>query len=247
MSGFSSALLIELSDKWPSALAAAGEPPLLGRVVGLLAQDALTETGRWTAGYAMLAGSALRAQWRREWLTAPPFTKAFENAIDEFTRHVEANGFALCEKLLVWFQAQNTVPSPIIMQRAIKVDGMDSVRLADLLGWPSDRVAWGRLIDWIIARQQLLPARLVPRALENFSVWQNAFADFKNKRSKNILATCSAWLIDLEAEIFAEGYPRARGKWGMLGHEAQEGLCDGIAKPHSPFGPLLSRICGRSF
>jgi hypothetical protein len=124
-------LLIELGDKWPSALAAAGEPPLRGRVVGLLAQDALTETGRWTAGFAKLESSALRAQWRREWLTAPPFTNAFENAIDEFAQGVEANDFALCEKLLVWFQAQHTVPSPIIMQRAIKVDGMDPVRMAD--------------------------------------------------------------------------------------------------------------------
>jgi hypothetical protein len=221
-------LLIELGNEWPSALAATGEPPLLGRVVGLLAQDALTETGRWTAGYAELESSALRAQWRREWLTAPPFTSAFENAIDEFTQRVEANDFALCEKLLVWFQAQHTVPSPIIMQGAIKVDGMDPVRMADLLGWPSDGVAWGRLIDWIIARQQTLPARLVPQALEVFSVWQNALADFKNKRSKDILATCGAWLIDLEGEIYAEGYPRARGKWHILGNEAQKSLATGL-------------------
>lgn len=217
-------LLIELGDKWPSALAAAGEPPLLGRVVGLLAQDALTEMGRWTAGYAKLESIALRSQWRREWLTAPPFTSAFENAVDEFTQRVEANDFALCEKLLVWFQAQHTMPSPIIMQSAVKIDGVDPILMADLLGWPSDGVAWGRLIDWIIAHQQTLPARLVPQALAVFSVWQNALADFKNKRSKNILATCSAWLIELEDEIYAEGYPRVRGKWDALGHEAQKGL-----------------------
>jgi hypothetical protein len=221
-------LLIELGDEWPTALVTAGEPPLLGRVVGLLAQDALTETGRWTAGYAKLESSALRAQWRREWLTAPPLTSAFENGIDEFTQRVEANDFALCEKLLVWFQAQHTVPSPVIMQGAIKIDGMDTVRMADLFGWPSDGVAWGRLIDWIIAREKTLPARLVPQALEVFSVWQNACADFKNKRSKDILATCSAWLIDLEAEIYAKGYPPAGGKWDVLGHEAQKSLTTGL-------------------
>ncbi|MXN51447.1 ATP-binding protein [Shinella sp. AETb1-6] len=221
-------LLIELGSEWPSALAAAGEPPLLGRVVGLLAQDALTETGSWTAGYAKLESSALRAQWRREWLTAPPFTSAFEKAIDEFTKSVEANDFALGEKLLVWFQAQHTVPSPIIMQRAIKIDGIDPIRMADLLGWPSDGVAWGRLIDWIIMRQQTLPARLVPQTLEVFNVWQNALADFKNTRSKHILATCGAWLIDLEAEIYVEGYPRERGKWDALSHEAQKSLATGL-------------------
>ncbi|MGJ0508830.1 MAG: hypothetical protein ACR652_17225 [Methylocystis sp.] len=221
-------LLIDLGDGWLSALAAAGEPPLLGRVVGLLAQDALTETGRWTDGYAKLESSALRSQWRREWLTAPPFTNAFKNGIDEFTQLVEANDFALCDKLLVWFQAQHTVPSPIIMQTAIKIDGMDPVRMADLLGWPSDGVAWGRMIDWIIARQQTLPARLIPQALEVFSVWQNVFADLKIERSKNILATCSAWLIDLEAEAYAAGYTRARGKWEVLSQEAQNNLATGL-------------------
>ncbi|WP_199773629.1 hypothetical protein [Rhizobium sp. NXC24] len=100
--------------------------------------------------------------------------------------------------------------------------------MADLLGWPSDGVAWGRLIDWIIARQQTLPARLVPQALEVFSVWQNVLADFKNKRSKDILATCGAWLIDLEGEIYAEGYSRARGKWDVLGSEAQNSLATGL-------------------
>ena len=160
-------LLIELGSNWPTALSAAGEPPLLGRVVGLLAQDALTETGRWIAGYAKLEGSSLRAQWRREWLTAPPFTHAFESAVDEFTQLVEANDFALCEQLLVWFQAQHTVPSPIILKRAVRlVEGMDPVRLADLLGWPSDGVAWGRLIDWMVARGAAPPPGSCRRPLK---------------------------------------------------------------------------------
>jgi len=221
-------LLIDLDDEWPSAVSSAGEPPLLGRVVGLLAQDALTETGRWTEGYTRLDCSDLRPQWRREWLTAAPFTNAFENAIDEFTQCVEVNDFALCRKLLVWFQAQHTVPNPIVMQQATKVDSLDPVRMADLLGWPSDGVAWGRLIDWLITRQKTLPADLVPQTLEILSVWQNVFADFTNNRSKNILSTCSAWLIDLETEIYSEEYPRTRRKWDILGSEAQKDLATGL-------------------
>ncbi|WP_247284278.1 MULTISPECIES: AAA family ATPase [unclassified Bradyrhizobium] len=221
-------LLMELGDEWLSMISAAGEPPLLGRVVGLLAQDALTEAGRWSAGYAKLEGSALRAQWRREWLTAPPFTSAFESAVDEFTKRIEADDFALCEKLLVWFQAQHTVPSPIVLQRAMTIEGMDPVRMADLLGWPSNGEAWGRLIDWIVARQMLLPARLVPQALEVFGVWQNALSDFKNPRSKDILAASSAWLIDLEIELYAQSYSPEHGKWNALSHEAQTSLATGL-------------------
>jgi len=73
-------LLIELGDDWTSALVAAGEPPLLGRVVGLMAQGALAEKGRWSDGYRSLGSKELRRQWQREWLTAPPFTPASRTA-----------------------------------------------------------------------------------------------------------------------------------------------------------------------
>lgn len=165
---------------------------------------------------------------KREWLTAPPFTNAFDSAIDEFTQRIEVDDFALCEKVFVWFQAQHTVPSPIIMQGAIKIEGMDSIRLADLFGWPSDGEAWGRLIDWILARHDKISARLIPQALEVLGVWQNALSEIKNPRSKNILATCSSWLTDLETEIYAKGYDRPRGKWDALGHEAQKSLATGL-------------------
>ena len=192
------------------------------------AQDALTEPGRWTAGLVQLENSTLRAQWKREWLTAPPFTNAFDSAIDEFTQRIEVDDFALCEKVFVWFQAQHTVPSPIIMQGAMKIEGVDSIRLADLFGWPSDGEAWGRLIDWILARHDKIPARLIPQALEVLGVWQNALSEIKNPRSKKILATCSSWLTDLETEIYAQGYDRPRGKWDALGHEAQKRLATGL-------------------
>jgi hypothetical protein len=130
--------------------------------------------------------------------------------------------------------------------RGMKVEGVDSMRLADLLGWPSDGEAWGRLIDWIIVRYQTLPPRLIPQALELFSVWQNVLADYKNRRSKDILATSSAWLIDLEAEIYGEAYPRARGKWDALGNEAQKSLATELrniilrsARSYPEFGVAL--------
>jgi hypothetical protein len=61
-------LLIELGSEWHRALIEAGEPPLLGRVIGLLAQSSLFTLGKWTAGYRSLEAQPLRPQWRREWL-----------------------------------------------------------------------------------------------------------------------------------------------------------------------------------
>jgi hypothetical protein len=181
-------LLIDLGDDWTKALEAAGEPPLLGRVVGLMAQEAITDNGRWSAGYRALASKNLRRQWQREWLTAPPFTPAFEVAKVEFAALLKADDLALFEKVLVWFQAQHTIPSPIVLGN-IKgpVEGMDNLAVADMLGWPSDFPAWGRLIDWIIEEADAIPVRLIPKILEIFNVWQNALSDLENGRSKAIL------------------------------------------------------------
>jgi hypothetical protein len=192
-------LLIDLGDDWTKALKAAGEPPLLGRVVGLMAQEAITDSGRWSSGYRSLASKNLRRQWQREWLTAPPFTPAFEDARAEFAALLKADDFALFEKLLVWFQAQHTIPSPYVLGNLKSpVEGMDNLAVADMLGWPSDFRAWGRLIDWIISEADAIPVRLLPKILEVFDVWQNALSDLKNERSKAILQLANAWLIRFE-------------------------------------------------
>ncbi|TCS33100.1 hypothetical protein EDC30_11841 [Paucimonas lemoignei] len=192
-------LLIDLADNWTNALESAGEPPLLGRVVGLIAQEALTDSGRWSAGYRTLSSKNLRRQWLREWLTAPPFTPVFESAKVEFFQLLKFGGYALFEKALVWFQAQHTIPSPYVLSNIkTPVEGVDNLIVADMLGWPSDFHAWGRLIDWVISEADAIPVRLIPKILEIFDVWQNALSDIKNERSKAILQLSNAWLVRFE-------------------------------------------------
>ena len=218
-------LLIELGPEWHRALIAAGEPPLLGRVIGLLAQSRLPTPGEWTAGYKALEAQPLRPQWRREWLTAPPFTPSFVNAQGEFSAAIRDQDFALLQKLLVWFQAQHTVPSPIILGRIDNpVEGIDNIRVADLLGWPSDFQGWGRLLDWLLPLAPTLPLRLLPQMLEVFSVWQNALADIPNPRSAVIVARCHDWLLDREASEYSEQPFERDSKWRDLGREALSSL-----------------------
>jgi hypothetical protein len=192
-------LLIDLGDDWMKALEDAGEPPLLGRVVGLMAQQAVTERGKWTEAYRALEKKNLRRQWQREWLTAPPFTPAFGSAEEEFSALLKADNFALLEKVIVWFQAQHTIPSPIILgQIRSPVEGVDNLAIADMLGWPSDFRAWGRLIDWIIAEAATIPVRLIPTILDVFGVWQNVFSTILNSRSEAILTLANEWLLRFE-------------------------------------------------
>lgn len=191
--------LIDLGDDWMKALEDAGEPPLLGRVVGLMAQQAVKEKGKWADGYRALEKRNLRRQWQREWLTAPPFTPAFSGAKDEFSELLKANNYALLDKVLVWFQAQHTIPSPVFLgQIRDPVEGIDNLAIADLLGWPSDFRAWGRLIDWILAEAKNIPVRLIPKILEVFGVWQNALSHTKNTRSKAMLTLAEEWLLRFE-------------------------------------------------
>lgn len=216
-------LLIDLGDAWIDGLAKAGEPPLLGRVVGLLAQNSIATPGEWSAGYAALDGSTLRPQWRREWLTAPPFTSALVNGQTEFTALVTGNDYALLEKVLVWFQAQHTIPSPLVLEQASPGQaGLDRVGLAELLSWPSDFTSWGRFIDWLLPLAPSLPVRLYPRVVEVFSVWQNALSDVRTVRSKAIVVACANWLIDFENAAYPEKRTFERSRWDELGRDAQK-------------------------
>ncbi|HEX7185838.1 MAG TPA: AAA family ATPase [Thermoanaerobaculia bacterium] len=221
--------LIELGDNWTRGLTDAGEPPLLGRVVGLLAQSAIASQGKWSEGYRDLEGKPLRPQWRREWLTAPPFTPAFVQGHQEFQALLAENDFALLEKLLVWFQAQHTIPSPIILQTATNaVEDLDRVSMADLLGWPSDFESWGRLLDWLLPLAPSLPVRLLPHVLEVFGVWQNVFADLKNPRSTAVIDLCASWLIELESVEYRQDFSLELGRWATLGSEARSSLATAL-------------------
>jgi hypothetical protein len=217
--------LIELGDDWTRGLTEAGEPPLLGRVVGLLAQSALLSPGKWSAGYRNLEGQSLRSQWRREWLTAPPFTPAFAQGHQEFQALLSENDYALLEKLLVWFQAQHTIPSPIVLRDATNAaEGLDRLGMADMLGWPSDLESWGRFLEWLLPLAPALPPRLLPNAVEVFSVWQNLFADRKNPLSAVIVDVCANWLIELEGVEYPEHFVFRHGRWDGLGDKARSSL-----------------------
>lgn len=214
-------LLIELGEDWHSALAEAGEPPLLGRVVGLLAQNSLTTSGKWSAGYNALASTQLRPQWQREWLTAAPFSSAFVEAKEEFSTLLFVNDFALLGKFLVWFQAQHTIPSPVILnQLENPVEGIDNLRIADHFGWPSDFDGWKRMLDWLLPIAATLPIRLRPNVLEVLSVWQNVLSDIRNPRSEQIVAICADWLIQLEGANYGEQRLSRGDDWRDMGREA---------------------------
>ena len=101
---------------------------------------------------------------------------------------------------------------------------MDNLAVADMLGWPSDFHAWGRLIDWIISKADAVPVRLIPKVLEVFDVWQNVFSDHKNGRSKAILQLANAWLVRFEKGELHDESSGNEGKALRFSHEESSRL-----------------------
>lgn len=211
-------LLTDKGDGWLHAMASTGEPPLLARIVGLFSQQVIVRSGsEWIGAYEALQTSNLRPQWRRAWLLGPPASPRFFEHITSFDELLAANDFELLEKFLVWFQAEQTMPNPVILGNpGLQIDRDALVRAADLLGWPSDFKAWHRVLVWTLNKLPVVPARLIPHFVELFSVWQNAFKDIDNPLSKRIIECCSEWLLDLEEVTYREDFSLERGRWNDL-------------------------------
>lgn len=194
-------LLIDKRGEWPDAIVAAGEPPLLSRIVGLLSQRDYEQGLGWDATFAVLNKRALRPQWRRAWLLGPCTSSRFLENRMVFEELASRDQHALLDKFLVWFQAERTIPNPLVLQNSsAQIESSLLVRAADLMGWPSDVPAWQRVLLWVCSMHTTFLARSIPHVVELFGVWQNMFADFPNSISTKLIPICEDWLIDLEAK-----------------------------------------------
>lgn len=210
-------LLVGLGDDWTNGLIEIGQPPLLGRVVGLLAQRAIRSGQSWNDGLLQLNNPALRPQWRRAWVTGPTASPQFDSSNDRFTTVMEADDWALLRRFLVWFQAEQTIPNPLVLENnQLPIDGMMRVRLADQAGWPGDLLTWGRVILWLLSLLDRLPIRLLPLVFELFRVWQNQFGATPNPISRAILAACAQWLEEIDTVSYGEEFSLDRGRWNAL-------------------------------
>lgn len=194
--------LASAGDKWVDELKAAGEPPVVGRSVDLRAQVMfVSDHAAWARTLATLKDPSLRSQWRRAWLLAPLNHSEFPLYAANFEAAVFADDYADLRMALVWFQAQHTVPNPLVLAGSSGVISNRDVRLqaADLLGWPDDLHLWMRFLQFVEDRLENIPHRLLPHVLTLFEVWQNGMADFANPTSETIIVRVGEWLAQLES------------------------------------------------
>jgi hypothetical protein len=216
-------LLVDQGGDWIEALTTAGEPPALARVVELLSQATYLDPEQWPRQLRVLEQAQVRPQWLRAWLIAPVFGPRFAEQADMFATTLAAGEHRLFGKLLVWMQAEKTTPNPLVLSGQLgsnDLEPAERIRLADLLGWPSDFLAWRRLLLWALAQIESIPDACLPDLVMLFETWQVAVADYPNAVSHRIVAQCAAWLHAIDdqhrswrfrhTESGSSGEPRPR-------------------------------------
>ena len=99
-------------------------------------------------------------------------------------------------------QAEKTTPNPMVLSGVLGggLDAAARMRMADLLGWPSDFAAWGRLLAWAMEQIDSIPNAQLDGLVSLFETWQIVFADYPNDVSQRIVAQCASWLHAIEDE-----------------------------------------------
>lgn len=219
--------LVDCGSAWIDEIEAAGEPPMIARVVELLSQAELLEGKTWAASLNRVHDSPMRSQWTRAWLLGPLSAPVFEEHEAQFYEVLSQDGCRLMRKALVWFQAERTVPNPTILDGSSTSPSLkreEIIRLADLLGWPSDVEAWRRWLVLLLRRSDALPVDLLPDVIVLFEVWQNAFADLQNAVSTALLTQCGAWLGEIERRRHSHDRSQLEGptRWSDLGSDLKD-------------------------
>ena len=196
---------------WMAHIRRCGEPPAAARSVELLSQQKFSDIESWGNDLAECDSDGLRSQWLRAWLFGPFHLVSFGGAENDFIELLTENDKRYLKRLLVWFQAEKTVPNQNILESALPAESVQY--LAYAWSWPSDFPLWQNMIKFL---QNLLPqvsSEVYPLALGGFEVWQNACAGFRNSGSQILLNLCSEWLTEMDSEGSDLGYFNSDSKW----------------------------------
>ncbi|WP_199200455.1 ATP-binding protein [Alkalicaulis satelles] len=213
-------VLEDVGDDWLELLKKYGEPPALGRVVGLLSQRSFFSEGEWAGQlHSLSCDVSVRSQWLRAWLLAPISAPAFMQKFDVYAKVAEAEEFRWLKKILLWFQAERSAPNRNILENIKPADGIDAgkiIRLADYFAWPNEMRTWRRVMSWVVARASEWPPEVVAATVALIQVWQNAFGQLPNDVSTKLLRLCLTWLHSVEEDRHPRDFHNRTTNWAVL-------------------------------
>lgn len=187
-------VLLEEQQEWLTKVESFGQPPLIARVVELLAQREFID-GEWNNHLSNPKFEELRSQWLRAWLLGPVGHPRFLELNEKYTQSLVENEFALLNKLLTWFQAEKTKANPVLLLHS------DQLQRAFEYPWPSDVMLWISFLEYIFELIPDLSKSLFPQVLKNFEVWQYFGVHFpSNKITIKLLDIALEWLQELSED-----------------------------------------------
>jgi hypothetical protein len=220
-------LLISKNTEWRAEIRAAGEPPVLGRVVELLSQLVFTTENDWESHLSGTETAGMRPQWTRAWLFGPFAAPDFADRVAVFDNAMFQDNARRFAKLVVWFQAEKTRANPHVLDGTLIKEGLarsEIISIADALAWPSDLSMWSRFCQWLLDSIERCPVETVSNIVSVFEIWQNILADYKNAISQRIVETAVNWLCDIEDREHPEQFSYNPGSWRALSNNELDEL-----------------------
>ena len=190
--------LVDEEKEWPVTLKNARQAPLLDRVVSLFSAYVIENENDWNDYFPNLAENKLRKQWLRAWVLGPCSSPRFQERVRQFEDCVKKSDYALLKKFYVWFQAERTIPSPMILEAANEgVERAIVLQAADMMSWPSDYNTWKRVFIWTAKNIKEFEKICPLEILSFFTIWQNMLGGYKNQISRKIVEISQNWLSHL--------------------------------------------------
>lgn len=219
--------LVDEEKEWPVTVKNAGQAPLLDRVVSLFSAYIIENDNDWSEYFPNLAENKLRKQWLRAWVLGPCSSPMFQERVKQFEECLRKDDNVLLKKFYVWFQAERTIPSPMILQAPNEgIDKAIVLQAADMMSWPSDYNTWKRVFVWTAKNIADFEIICPLEILSFFTIWQNMLGGYNNDFSKKIVEISQRWLSHLS--LSDRGKIKENSIFIRLSSEERLSLRDGL-------------------
>jgi hypothetical protein len=218
---------------------------VLARGVELLARlklERASDGADWSALLQFFTRGGVHGSWRRSVLLALIRSEIGTDLLARVTALLVADQARLLRELIRIVMAVDVEPASKLLSRA----GFDPAIIPASMNVPSGP-SWYRLISWLLAIGEDLPAAAIPDVVSLYRTWSLGFLG-RDPLTPDLLQWLYRWLVQIETASGAEAFrPHRQLFAGTLNHEQIDALksdlrsdfsCFAIGRRHS-----LRTIC----
>ena len=170
-------------------------PEVLARAVELLARlklERASDSTDWSALLQFFSREAIHGSWRRAVLLALVRSEIGTDLLVRVSALLVADGARLLHELIRIVMAVDVEPASKLLSRA----GFDPAIIPASMNVPSGP-SWYRLIFWLLALGENLPANAVPDVVSLYTAWSLGMLG-RDPITPNLLEWLYRWLVEIE-------------------------------------------------